>query len=587
MSATTRRRGPYPFSELHVLLGLVVVAFLGCGVVWLGAYLATPAGAPKPPASPITMIWHLRNGRYTWPGAKATLYASLLGAAFLSSALMVGVSVLLRKRRRVKIDRAIPYLARPRDLMATTTRGVRETADKIGYGHVDPPGVAVGRLVRGGQMLWGSWEDMHVDIWGPRTGKTSARAIPNIVAAPGAVVVTSNKRDVVDATRNSRARRGRVWVFDPQNQANEPPSWYWDPLEYVNGKITLAVKTASRIASINRAEHVRSDAYFEPAAEELLANLLLAASLDGRVITAVYTWLTRPADDAPVRILRAHGHTLSADSVLAIVSSPERQRAGVYGTAAQMASFLTAPSMTEWVTPGSDPSRPRFRYKEFVRDATDSLYLLSEETNKMAAPLITVFTAALAEEAENQGTAGPGGRLPTPMLFVLDEAANVCPWKALPDKYSHFGSRGIVMMTILQSWAQGVSAWGETGMAKLWGAANVRVYGGGVLDTKFLADLSSASGVFEPHTVGVSYSTSDVWKRNISTGSRSEPVLDVPDLASLPRGRAFVQVSGSPPALVRTVPWWDGDHATEIRASLLEHGPAPRTEAVPGKASAA
>ena len=54
------------------------------------------------------------------------------------------------------------------------------------------------------------------DIWGPRKGKTTSRAIPTIMAAPGAVLVTSNKRDVVDATRDPRARRGRVWVFDPQ-----------------------------------------------------------------------------------------------------------------------------------------------------------------------------------------------------------------------------------------------------------------------------------------------------------------------------------------------------------------------------------
>lgn len=47
------------------------------------------------------------------------------------------------------------------------------------------------------------------------------------------------------------------------------------------------------------------------------------------------------------------------------------------------------------------------------------------------------------------------GRLATPLLGILDEAANVCRWKALPDQYSHYGSRGI----ILQSWSQGVEVW--------------------------------------------------------------------------------------------------------------------------------
>ncbi|WP_405065130.1 TraM recognition domain-containing protein [Kribbella sp. NBC_01510] len=41
------------------------------------------------------------------------------------------------------------------------------------------------------------------------------------------------------------------------------------------------------------------------------------------------------------------------------------------------------------------------------------------------------------------------------MIGVLDEAANVCRWKDLPDLYSHYGSREIVLTTILQSWAHG------------------------------------------------------------------------------------------------------------------------------------
>ncbi|MFI2431258.1 TraM recognition domain-containing protein [Streptomyces sp. NPDC018693] len=34
-------------------------------------------------------------------------------------------------------------------------------------------------------------------------------------------------------------------------------------------------------------------------------------------------------------------------------------------------------------------------------------------------------------------------------------------------------------------------------MEKLWSAANVRVYGGGVSDTRFLGDLSEPAGEYE------------------------------------------------------------------------------------------
>ncbi len=94
--------------------------------------------------------------------------------------------------------------------------------------------------MRGGQQLYGSWEDMHLDIWGPRTGKTTSRAIPAILDAPGAVLVTSNKRDVVDATRDVRAVAGPVWVFDPQGITLEEASWWWNPLSYVTDEVRAA-----------------------------------------------------------------------------------------------------------------------------------------------------------------------------------------------------------------------------------------------------------------------------------------------------------------------------------------------------------
>jgi hypothetical protein len=35
------------------------------------------------------------------------------------------------------------------------------------------------------------------------------------------------------------------------------------------------------------------------------------------------------------------------------------------------------------------------------------------------------------------------------MTGVPDEAANVCRWRELPNLYSHYGSRGVALMTIL------------------------------------------------------------------------------------------------------------------------------------------
>ncbi|MGW1998046.1 type IV secretory system conjugative DNA transfer family protein [Embleya sp. NPDC001921] len=571
MSATQRRRGPnVELEALVFLLGIVTLVALHV-MAWLAAsWGGGPSEHPGP--NPLVLGVRLIIGDYRWPGALATVFlvAEVLGVLVL---VVIGWSVRNKSRgSRERIDLANRYLASPKELRPSLTPQVRRTAEKLGVAKGTTPGVFIGRTVRGGDELWGSWEDMHVDIWGPRTGKTATRAIPNIVAAPGAVVVTSNKRDVVDATRGIREAKGTVYIFDPQNQAGGKPVFWWNPLSYVEDSIVKAVKLAARFVSANRQDHARSDAYFEPAAQDLFANLLLAASIDRRPITQVYVWLTRPTDDTPVRILRDAGHRLPAEAVESVIGQPDRQRAGVYGTAIQMASFLVAENINEWVTPGSDPSRPEFDFKAFVRSPSDTLYLLSEESNKIASPLVMALTTILAEEAGNYSRDSPNGRLPIPALFVLDEAANVCPWKALPDKYTHFGSRGVIVMVILQSWAQGVSVWGDNGMSKLWGSANVRVYGGGVSDVSFLESLAKSAGVFEPRTTSTSHKFGD--HRGISRASRSEAVLDAADLMSMPRGRAFVQISGSRPTLVRTVPWWETEYADDIRRSIATYDPS-------------
>jgi len=75
---------------------------------------------------------------------------------------------------------------------------------------VEQPGLPIARAIAGGQTLYATWEDMQCDIWGPRKGKSSSRAIPTLLAAPGSAFATSNKPDLYAATRSVREQGGRV-----------------------------------------------------------------------------------------------------------------------------------------------------------------------------------------------------------------------------------------------------------------------------------------------------------------------------------------------------------------------------------------
>lgn len=587
MSATSRRSsGGSPIDPEAVLFGVVVaVVVVVVATVTAAVHLgiALDGGGQHVPANPFTLALNLVSGDVKWPHSSTVALAAIV-AVLAVVGTIGGVLYSRRRGRRSRVDRAASRMGRGRDLEPISRKQAAATAKRLG---VDSPGLVIARTVAGGRALYQGWEDVSVDVWGPRVGKTTSRAIPAILEAPGAVVVTSNKRDVVDATRDLRAERGEVWPFDPQGIVGATPDWWWNPLTYVTDEVKAEI-LADVFAAGSRDPSARTDAYFEPAGQRLLANLLLAAAIAKRPLTQVYLWLSDPTEEEPVGILEDHGYPLLAAALQSVVNAPEKQRGGVYGTAQQIASFMTNREAMRWVTADGAPapSSPRdaanpwvtarrreFNPHDFVT-TSDTLYSLSKEGRGSAGPLVTALTVAICEAAEERAKVSPGGRLPVPLVVVLDEAANVCRWRELPNLYSHYGSRGICMMTILQSWSQGVEVWGRDGMRKLWSAANVKMYGGGVSEVEFLTELSQLIGDFDLNTTAVSHGRGG---RSTNRAVRRERVLDVADLQAMPKGRAVVFASGAPATLVRTLPWMAGPHAAAVRASIAKHDPAADT----------
>jgi type IV secretory pathway TraG/TraD family ATPase VirD4 len=251
-----------------------------------------------------------------------------------------------------------------------------------------------------------------------------------------------------------------------------------------------------------------------------------------------------------------------------------------------MASCFKIRAFERWVGPiggnFAGDRRPQFDPDAFVR-GTGTLYSLSKEGQGSAGALVTALTAAVVEAAEEYATGQAGGRLAVPMLVVLDEAANVCRWKNLPDLYSHYGSRGIPIMSLFQSWAQGQVVFGREGMRKLWSASNVKLYLGGVAEADFLRELSELVGDYDKSTGSVSYNRGI---RSTNHQLRRERILDASELSALPRGRAVMLSSGTPAALIETVPWMKGKHAAAVRASIAAHDPSGTVLTAPAPSTA-
>jgi type IV secretory pathway TraG/TraD family ATPase VirD4 len=217
-----------------------------------------------------------------------------------------------------------------------------------------------------------------------------------------------------------------------------------------------------------------------------------------------------------------------------------------------------------WVTPSSAPF-PELDAADFAA-SRDTLYLLSKEGAGAAAPLVAALTDRVMREATRLAERR-GGRLDPPLVVVLDEAANVCRIADLPDLYSHFGSRGITPLTILQSYRQGARVWGENGMDALWSAATIKLVGPGLDDARFAEDLSRLVGEHDVTIRTVSYGDR---RRSDSLSVRRQRVLGPEHIRALPRGTTLLLATGARAALIRLMPWYDGPDAARIRRAASD-----------------
>jgi type IV secretory pathway TraG/TraD family ATPase VirD4 len=413
-------------------------------------------------------------------------------------------------------------------------------------------GVALGRLGR--VQLRATWEDVCLAICAPRSGKTTALAVPTVLDAPGPVIATSNKRDLWDATQRRGANHApgvelgkhpHTFTFDPQNIIGAPQTFWVDLLADVD-----SVETAERLASqfITTIEDEGRKDLWAPAAKELIAALALAAHHARRTIGDVYRWLSMPKDTEAVDTLRAHGYPEVAQGLSRIQTSPDKTRDSIYITASVAARCLRDNTITRWVKPCS---LPRFDPTAFIH-SHDTLHLLSKDGGGSASPLVAALTDnvlhAGIREAEHAG-----GRLDPPLVLVLDEAANVCRIADLPKLYSHLGSRNIFPLTILQSYAQGAAVWGQTGMRELWGASTIKLVGPGADDATFAADLSRLIGDHDVPTVSRG---SGRGGNSRNRSMRRGPILSAADIRALRKGTALLFATGSKPALIRLQPWY-------------------------------
>lgn len=538
-------------------LGVLALAQLGGAL----ASFSTGHGFRRPPYSIRTlMLLGLHGPGPLWPGVPpGALIAGIALAETAGAAALITVCVMVWRALGGPLGLATRWDVRHLTYkkMAQRARTLRPSLGE----HPAPRevGILLGRMSRRRQ-LYSSWEDVILALMGPRAGKTSGLAVPAILDAPGPVIATSNRADVMQITAEARAAAGTVWIFDPQGIAFSDQHMWWDMLARAR-TIEGAGRLAGCFVSVAADASYRHDFWFG-AARNTLTALFHAAARSGASVTDVLAWLANPLDRTPVTALRAAGmYTLAGQLAGTVAGAPET-RDGIYETARQCVACLLDPKIVEWVTPHD--RLPRFDPVPFM-SSRDTIYLLSKDGGGSAAGLVTAATDALLQsaigEAERQG-----GRMDPPCVPVLDEAANIARIEDLPDLYSHLGSRSIPCLTILQSYRQGVKAWGEPGMDALWSAATTKLLGAGLDDPDFAAKISLLVGDHE------------IWRRSSSFGGSNGSSTSVQqhdkrgmqasDVRRLKKGHALLLATATKIAAIELFQWHQGERAAQLSAAF-------------------
>lgn len=383
----------------------------------------------------------------------------------------------------------------------------------------------------------------------PRSGKTSALIVPSILCATGPVVSTSTKLDVLNATYRTRTRSGTVWLFDPAGTESEMAPLGVSELRW--SPVTSSIKwdkaramASAMVGGSSVGVGVENASYWTESAKALLAPMLHAAALSGQGIADVRRWILNSNFEEPGVILTNSTAELAADELARISQTEARERSSIVSTTANvLAAYGSEAAMAKCVN-------PNFRATDFVQ-SMDTIYITAPSaTQDMVAPLIVGLldevrdaTFALARRSTSQSDFRN-----RPVVWALDEIANIAPIKTLPGLVSEGGGQGLHIIACFQDLSQASVRWGAAadGFLSLFGT---KVVFPGIGDKKTLDALSTLLGDWDrPYTVytqGRSYSFGHTTKEVSTQESvRKEAQLSPGDIANIPVGNALTIRAG-------------------------------------------
>lgn len=471
-------------------------------------------------------------------------------------------------------------------------RTVSETAVAARAGQLRPQLTAArgGEAVQAGEVSWlvGTARtepvcaaiDVPVYLAGPaRSGKGLTVLIAAIMEAPGSVVTTSTRADNMEATIAARARRGPVYLFDPEGVSGRKTTLGWDLL---TGCEDPAVAQRRAAVLVSKVGFTGENQVWATSAGGIVQCLLHAAAVSGRRAADVHRWSTSPeiAREVVSLLERYSPHTNWSETIASIQAEDAKMRSNKWFGVESAFKALDVPSVRAVFDVHPDEA---FDAEEFL-DSPGTIYMISRwrDTAATGGSIGAFFSLVLDDIAQAVRTRsqypGVGGRQDPPCVMVLDEIANIHPWPGLPLAVAAGSGEGLQTVMGFQSRSQARDAYGTDVERSLWENSTILLLGGG----SDHADLKELSELLGEQTVST---TSRTWSGGLSgalspsvqDGERDKALVTVDELRRLPE-RVLLMVQGRiRPLVVTTIPWPERAWADQVHASKAWHEAHPRT----------
>ena len=588
-----------------LFVGAVLAAGGLVALVWAGAALAAfvsgshlPGGLAEAAGALAHLPRTLSDPAAAWPAPAAdalpgpiVYWAAQLAVLVAAGSAVLGGRRLLRPPRirdGLGVERSAHFAHRS-DLRRLTVRGPV------------PGRIILGRV---GRRLVAAEARTGVCIVGPsQSGKTSGLCVPALLELgpdAGAVIAASVKGDLLAVTGERRARLGDVKVFDPTCVVVDR-SATWTPLRAA-GTVTGAQAAARGLVDVAGRGRLEDAEFWMAAAKELLWPLLYLAARSGDAMADVVRWVTthdrpifsregavvregevagrlralRPDSDTtleadgplvqgrPVRPAQAptpgapaDEATLALHALAGVWACDERTRSAIYTTARTVIEAWSDPVVAR-AAAGCEIT------PEWLLAGDNTLYVVAPARDQARLrPVFASLVADLVHEAFEIATRR-GGDLPTPLLALLDEAANICPVKELPAWTATCASHGITLVTVWQDRSQQRLRYGREGAETIWNNSGAKVVLSGLADHA-TAEITALLGEEDHQQHGSSIDLA-LGRRSLSTHTATRRLVSEDSLRRQRPGQGLLVYKDLPPVRLTLRPW----HRDRVLRALKE-----------------